>query len=133
MPKDAATNHAADTPWQSTMTYAEFADLGRDSITAAIDSNAALSAGLEAIGQEVALYARDTFESVGETARGMLNARTFEDFVRLQTEFAKRNFYDVWLPNLAPSEPLLKRALSADDARAWASFKRAFAAEMKAP
>ena len=32
-------------------------------------------------------------------------------------EFAKRNFYDVWLPNLAPSEPLLKRALSADDAR----------------
>ena len=48
-------------------------------------------------------------------------------------EFAKRNFYDVWLPNLAPSEPLLKRALSADDARAWASFKRAFAAEMKAP
>lgn len=92
MPKDAATNHAADTPWQSTMTYAEFADLGRDSITAAIDSNAALSAGLEAIGQEVALYARDTLESVGETARGMLNARTFEDFVRLQTEFAKRNF-----------------------------------------
>jgi len=48
-------------------------------------------------------------------------------------EFAKRNFYDVWLPNLAPSEPLLKRALSADDARAWALFKRAFAAEMKAP
>ena len=48
-------------------------------------------------------------------------------------EFAKRDFYDVWLPNLAPSEPLLKRALSAGDARSWASFKRAFAAEMKAP
>jgi uncharacterized protein YeaO (DUF488 family) len=48
-------------------------------------------------------------------------------------EFAKRDFYDVWLPNLAPSEPLLKRALHADDARAWQSFKRAFAREMKAP
>ena len=48
-------------------------------------------------------------------------------------DFATRGFYDVWLPNLAPSEPLLKQALSADDARAWASFKRAFAKEMKAP
>jgi len=48
-------------------------------------------------------------------------------------DFATRDFYDVWLPNLAPSEPLLKQALSADDARAWASFKRAFAKEMKAP
>jgi uncharacterized protein YeaO (DUF488 family) len=48
-------------------------------------------------------------------------------------DFAKRDFYDVWLPNLAPSEPLLKRALSADDARTWASFKRAFVKEMKTP
>lgn len=28
-------------------------------------------------------------------------------------EHAKRNLYDVWLPNLAPSEPLLKSARSA--------------------
>ena len=48
-------------------------------------------------------------------------------------DFAKRDFYDVWLPNLAPSEPLIKRALRADDARTWASFKRAFVKEMKAP
>ena len=48
-------------------------------------------------------------------------------------DFAKRDFYDVWLPNLAPSEPLVKRALRADDARTWASFKRAFVKEMKAP
>ena len=48
-------------------------------------------------------------------------------------EFASRDFYDVWLPNLAPSEKLLKAGQSAEDARAWASFKRAFAAEMKAP
>lgn len=92
MPQDSASDHAASMSWQQSMSYAEFADLGRDSIAAAIDSNAALSAGLEAISQEVALYARDTFESAGETARGMLSARTYEDFVRLQTEFAKRNF-----------------------------------------
>src|SRR5262245_40902673 len=29
-----------------------------------------------------------------------------------KSEFASRNFYDVWLPNLAPSEALVKKALS---------------------
>ena len=48
-------------------------------------------------------------------------------------EFASRNFYDVWLPNLAPSEELLKRALQADDIRAWRSFARSFRSEMKRP
>jgi uncharacterized protein YeaO (DUF488 family) len=50
-----------------------------------------------------------------------------------KAEFASRDFYDVWLPNLAPSEALLKRGRAANDAREWASFKRAFLAEMKAP
>jgi uncharacterized protein YeaO (DUF488 family) len=50
-----------------------------------------------------------------------------------KAEFAARDFYDVWLPNLAPTEALLKRGQAADDARSWASFRRAFAAEMKAP
>jgi uncharacterized protein YeaO (DUF488 family) len=50
-----------------------------------------------------------------------------------KAEFATRDFYDVWLPNLAPSELLLKQGLSADDARSWAAFKRRFLSEMKAP
>jgi uncharacterized protein YeaO (DUF488 family) len=48
-------------------------------------------------------------------------------------EFASRNFYDVWLPNLAPSEALLKRALQADDERAWRFFARSYRSEMKRP
>ena len=48
-------------------------------------------------------------------------------------EFASRNFYDVWLPNLAPSEALLKRALKVEDARGWRSFVRTFRSEMKRP
>lgn len=72
--------------------YTDFAEFGRDTIAAAMTSNAALSAGLEAIGQEVARHARTAFESAGETARGLLAARTFEDVVRLQTDFAKRSF-----------------------------------------
>jgi uncharacterized protein YeaO (DUF488 family) len=50
-----------------------------------------------------------------------------------KSEWAARDFYDVWLPNVAPSESLLKRAPAAEDERAWRSFARAYRAEMKAP
>ena len=72
--------------------YADFVEFGRDAIEAAMGSNAALSAGLEAIGQEVTQYAHTAFENAGATARSLLGARTFEDVVRLQTDFAKRSF-----------------------------------------
>jgi len=48
-----------------------------------------------------------------------------------KSQFAARNFYDVWFPNLAPSEPLLKRAQRAETAREWRAFARAYRAEMK--
>ena len=50
-----------------------------------------------------------------------------------KTENASRNFYDVWLPELAPSEELVKMALGAGDARAWQAFVRRYQAEMKRP
>jgi uncharacterized protein YeaO (DUF488 family) len=54
-----------------------------------------------------------------------------------KAEFASRNFYDVWLPNLAPSEALLKAAQAAaasdDGGRAWKAFVRRYRAEMKTP
>lgn len=51
-----------------------------------------------------------------------------------KTEYSVRNYYDVWLPNLAPSESLLKAAhaaVSDDDERAWRTFVRRYRAEMK--
>jgi uncharacterized protein YeaO (DUF488 family) len=48
-------------------------------------------------------------------------------------EFAKRDFYDVWLPNLAPSEALLKAGQAAIDDREWKTFERRYRAEMKQP
>ena len=50
-----------------------------------------------------------------------------------KAEHASRDFYDVWLPDLAPSEGLLKEAPHADDERAWRSFVRRYRAEMKRP
>jgi uncharacterized protein YeaO (DUF488 family) len=50
-----------------------------------------------------------------------------------RAEFASRDFYDVWLPELAPSEALVKAALSASTAREWAGFERRYRAELKRP
>jgi uncharacterized protein YeaO (DUF488 family) len=44
-----------------------------------------------------------------------------------KSDFAKRDYYDVWLPDLAPSEPLVKQALQAKDDRAWRAFENATA------
>jgi uncharacterized protein YeaO (DUF488 family) len=50
-----------------------------------------------------------------------------------KSEYAKRNFYDVWLPNLAPSEKLLKEVKAAHDNKSWSRFERKFRSEMNAP
>jgi uncharacterized protein YeaO (DUF488 family) len=50
-----------------------------------------------------------------------------------KSEYRARNFYDVWLPALAPSQPLVKQAQQATDDRAWRVFDRKYRAEMKRP
>ncbi len=50
-----------------------------------------------------------------------------------KAEHASRDFYDVWLPDLAPSEALVKQALHASDEREWRAFVRRYRAEMKRP
>lgn len=50
-----------------------------------------------------------------------------------KSEFATRDFYDVWLPDLAPSDALVKQGLAAGTDRAWAAFVKKYRAEMKKP
>lgn len=50
-----------------------------------------------------------------------------------KAEHASRDFYDVWLPDLAPSDRLVKQALQASDERAWRSFVKRYRSEMKRP
>lgn len=50
-----------------------------------------------------------------------------------RTEYASRNYYDVWLPELAPSEGLVKAALRARSDREWQAFARRYRTEMKRP
>jgi len=48
-------------------------------------------------------------------------------------EYSSKNIYDVWFPNLSPSEKLLKEAQTARDENSWKNFKRKFMAELKSP
>jgi uncharacterized protein YeaO (DUF488 family) len=48
-------------------------------------------------------------------------------------DFARRDWYDVWYPVLAPSVAAMKLGLNAANDRQWAAFARRYRAEMKAP
>jgi len=50
-----------------------------------------------------------------------------------KSEFASRDFYDLWLPDLAPSEALLKQALADRSSRGWSTFVKRYQREMRAP
>jgi uncharacterized protein YeaO (DUF488 family) len=50
-----------------------------------------------------------------------------------KSKFASQNWYDVWFPNLAPSLPIMKLALSADTPAQWAKFVKKYRAEMATP
>lgn len=47
-----------------------------------------------------------------------------------KAEFVSRNWYDVWLPELAPSAELVKLGQAATTEREWDAFRRKYRAEM---
>ena len=47
--------------------------------------------------------------------------------------FAEDDWYDVWLPELAPSAELVKEALAAETDAEWRDFARKYRKEMSAP
>ena len=51
-----------------------------------------------------------------------------------KADFAKRDFFDVWLPELAPSAPLVNYALSQPiSPKRWETYVRRYRREMQAP
>jgi uncharacterized protein YeaO (DUF488 family) len=50
-----------------------------------------------------------------------------------KAEFASRDFYDVWLPNLAQSAELMAEGRAVEDDKAWTAFARKYALEMAQP
>ena len=50
-----------------------------------------------------------------------------------KTEYASQNWYDVWLPNVAPSPELMKIGRAAESEKEWAAFFKKYRAEMANP
>jgi uncharacterized protein YeaO (DUF488 family) len=50
-----------------------------------------------------------------------------------KSEFAARDWYDVWFPNLAPSVETMKLGQEARTPAEWAAFTRAYRTEMARP
>ncbi|MCI4428403.1 MAG: DUF488 family protein [Burkholderiales bacterium] len=50
-----------------------------------------------------------------------------------KSEFAARDWYDVWFPNLAPSVETMKLGQAAATPGEWAAFKKKYRAEMATP
>ena len=50
-----------------------------------------------------------------------------------KAEFASRDFYDVWFPNLAPSVELMKLGQAAATDADWKAFTKKYRAEMAEP
>jgi uncharacterized protein YeaO (DUF488 family) len=50
-----------------------------------------------------------------------------------KSEYASQNWYDVWLPNLAPTAELMKLGRAAESEKDWAAFIRKYRAEMADP
>lgn len=48
-------------------------------------------------------------------------------------DFAKRDFYDVWLPDVAPSAQLVSWALGTETDAEWKQFVRRYRSEMNKP
>jgi uncharacterized protein YeaO (DUF488 family) len=50
-----------------------------------------------------------------------------------KTEYARGNWFDVWLPNLSPSAALMRRTNILKDRSAWKGFERSFRSELATP
>ena len=50
-----------------------------------------------------------------------------------KSRFSSGNWYDVWLPNLAPTQETVKLGLTARSERQWATFVKRYRAEMENP
>jgi uncharacterized protein YeaO (DUF488 family) len=50
-----------------------------------------------------------------------------------KSEYASRDFYDVWLPNLSPAQELVTEGKRLQDEASWFAFLKKFRSEMNKP
>jgi len=69
--------------------YEDLATHGKETLSALVAANAALSQALERMSLELVSLARAAVESAAEAGAGMVDAKSLEDVVALQYDFTK--------------------------------------------
>jgi hypothetical protein len=69
--------------------YEDLATQGKDTLSALVAANAALTQALERMSLEFVSLARAAVESAAATGAGLVDAKSFEDVVALQYDFTK--------------------------------------------
>jgi phasin family protein len=72
--------------------YEDFAELGAGNIEAVFDSGKIFAEGMETLGEEMATYARDSFEGGMEVARGLGECKSLTEALDRQSAFARSSF-----------------------------------------
>ena len=50
-----------------------------------------------------------------------------------KSEYASQNWYDVWLPNVAPTAELMRQGQTAESDKEWSRFVKKYRSEMSSP
>ena len=107
--------------------YDDFAALGQGHVEAVVKANTVLAKGAEEIGKELMAYVQSSLERTAGAAKALIGAKTLQDVVQLNTEFAKAS-YDTYLANATKlselSVKVANEALEPLSQRATVAFEK---------
>jgi phasin family protein len=78
--------------WDATKSFGDLASAGRENFDAFLKASTIVTAGYGAIGQAWLEYSRQALEQNAESAKEMLAAKSAQDIVELQSDWAKGAF-----------------------------------------
>jgi len=78
----------------------EFQRVGKEGFDAAISSFGQVSKGLQAIAAEVTAYSKKAFEDGTRAFEQLLGAKSFEQVIEIQSQYAKRA-YDAYIAEVS--------------------------------
>ncbi len=95
---------------KSTSSLGEYSEFAKGNVEALVESGKILSTGLQDIGTNLVAEGRSAFETMTADAKELASAKSPTEFLKLQSEIARRNFDSVVTYGSKNSETMLKLA-----------------------
>ena len=88
----ATKEHVEKTSKAVSKGYGDFTALGKENVEAVIKSGSIMVKGFEILGREMAAYTRHALEGNVATTKAVLGAKTINEVVELQNDYARKSF-----------------------------------------